>query len=151
MDKSRLGGARAGLIAGFLLAAGCRGPALSTHAGAPSAADLTPRSAIMVETATVAFGGVVVRAGDPVRIHKRAGTFKPSDTGHDMEVEAETGRTGVALGGVRREGFGPEPIQQVLVQFDPQVWREWPGLSNEASLGPFEATIHIEHLEVVRP
>ena len=107
--------------------------------------------AAAIATDVVVFEGVTVRAGDPVRIRKRAGTFKPAETGHGVEVVAEAGRTGVALGGVQRKGFGDETIRVVMVRFDPQVWREWPNPMDEAALPAFEATIHIEHIEVVPP
>lgn len=146
-----------------LLAAACRGPGPGAAAGAAPAAAVQeggkgglaaggPRlSAAAISTDVVVFEGVTVRAGDHVRIRKRAGTFKPGETGHSVEVVAEAGRTGVALGGVRREGFGDETIRVVLVRFDPQVWREWPNPMDEAALSAFEATIHIEHIAVVTP
>lgn len=93
------------------------------------------------------------RAGDRVRIFKWAGTFKPDETGYRAQVDAAHGETGIVLRGERRvdslhlDVDPKEPIQIVRVRWDAQRWKvnlkeEW------VTLPPFEATIHVEHLEL---
>ncbi|HYH09509.1 MAG TPA: hypothetical protein VEK11_20850 [Thermoanaerobaculia bacterium] len=105
--------------------------------------------------ALIAWEGRTFRMGDRVRIAKWAGTFKPEETRHPVEVDARSGQTGVIVRGERRTStrylrIDPnEPMQIVLVRWSPQKWKvnlqeRW------IELPEFEATIHVSHLEVVR-
>lgn len=100
----------------------------------------------------VVWEGQVFRPGDRVRIAKWAGTFKPSDTGAAVQVDAGQGRIGVVVAGERRTSTNllpidpSEPIQIVRVRWLPQRWKrtlrdQW------LELPQFEATIHVSHLE----
>lgn len=113
--------------------------------------DLTPMSGVKVATTQVVYKGRTLTAGDHVAIVKTAGTFKPKDTGHSIEVRAEPGRTGIVLGGVKRaDPIDPnEPVQVVLVRFDEQAWRDTSSSGGPVMLKPFEATIHADYVEVV--
>lgn len=114
--------------------------------------DLTPQSAYKVDAKEVVWKSTTFKAGDHVQIKALAGTFKPKDTGHSIEVRGETGRTGIVLGGVKRaDPIDPnEPIQVVLVRFDEQAWRDTSSSGGPVTLKPFEATIHADYLEVVK-
>lgn len=118
-----------------------------------------PKEDVPVVTNTappvVTWRGKTLRQNDVVRIYKWAGTFKPEETGYHAQVNADTGRTGIVLRGERRipepdtDVDRREPIQIVRVRWHPQRWKvfardEW------VPLGEFEATIHVEHVEVVR-
>ena len=87
-----------------------------------------------------------------MRIKSTAGTFKPVDTGHSIEVRAEAGRTGIVLGGVKRADpvTKDEPIQVLLIRFDEQAWRDSSSSGGPVTLKPFEASIHADYVEVVK-
>ena len=77
-------------------------------------------------------------AGDRVRIKSRAGTFKPDETGHATDVNANPGRTGTVV----------RPIGELaLIRFDPQTWDEFPPTGATVDLKEFEATIHTSFLQ----
>ena len=101
----------------------------------------------------VTWRGKTIRKGDTVRIFKWAGTFKPSETGYPHEVDAAPDRTGVVLGGEKRTNslhldIDPaEPLQIVRVRWHRQTWKV-NGKDETVLLDEFEATIHVEHLEV---
>ncbi|MEL6182723.1 MAG: pentapeptide repeat-containing protein [Myxococcota bacterium] len=99
---------------------------------------------------TVLWKQRTIHHGDRVRIHSRAGTFKPRDTRHDAQIEATTGHCGTVLWGERRaEMLGAnEPIQVLRVLWDAQTWRTWQ-TDLRVPLGPFEATIHADYLDVI--
>lgn len=122
-------------------------------AGCSSGPDLTPKSGVPVAATVVEWDGKVIEAGDRVIATKRAGTFKPADTGHAIEVNVTPGRTGLALGGMPRNpdyAQPGEPIQVVLVRWDPQMWNEMSAGQPEVPLGEFEATVHADFLEAVK-
>ena len=125
---------------------------VAVMATACASVDLTPHSAYKVDAKEVVWNSTTFKAGDHVRIKSVAGTFKPKDTGHSIEVRAEAGRTGIVLGGVKRaDPIDPnEPIQVVLVRFDEQTWRDTSSSGGPVTLKPFEATIHADYLEVVK-
>jgi len=81
------------------------------------------------ENAAIVWEGSTFRPGDPVRIAKWAGTFKPSDMGAAVEVQAGPGRVGTVVGGERREStetlrFDPnEPLQVVRGRWRAQKWK----------------------------
>lgn len=114
--------------------------------------DLTPHSSYVVASKEVVWKGTTFKAGDHVRIMGTAGTFKPKDTGHSIEVRGETGHTGIVLGGVKRaDPIDPnEPVQVVLVRFDEQAWRDTSSSGGPVTLKPFESMIHADYLEVVK-
>ncbi|HYC90606.1 MAG TPA: hypothetical protein VEO54_15425 [Thermoanaerobaculia bacterium] len=94
--------------------------------------------------------------GDRVRIVKRAGTFKPSETGAD-EVVAGPGQTGVVLRWEKRQrdvelGIDPahEPLQIVRVRWAAQRWKVWGLGDRSVELPEFETTIHVSYLQVER-
>ncbi len=101
----------------------------------------------------VTWEGKTIRTGDTVRIYKWAGTFKPAETGYPHEIDAAPYRTGVVLGGEKRKDslhldIDPsEPIQIVRVRWHQQSWKV-NGQDQTILLGEFEATIHVDHLEV---
>ena len=102
----------------------------------------------------VTWRGKTIRTGDTVRIFKWAGTFKPDETGHPHEIDAAPYRTGVVLGGEQRTNTlhldvdPAEPSQIVRVRWHRQSWKV-NGRDQTIPLGEFEATIHVDHLEVV--
>jgi hypothetical protein len=93
--------------------------------------------------------------GDRVRIVKRAGTFKPEETRFSAEIEAGAGHLGTILAGERRQSTDymtidpAEPVQIVRVRWDRQRWAVY-DREQQVDLDPFEATIHVSYLEVVR-
>ena len=101
----------------------------------------------------VTWRGKTIRKGDTVRIYKWAGTFKPDETGYPHEIDAAPYRTGIVLGGEQRQNtfhldIDPaEPIQIVRVRWHRQSWKV-NGRDQTIELGEFEATIHVDHLEV---
>ncbi|MDP9192023.1 MAG: hypothetical protein M3P06_10030 [Acidobacteriota bacterium] len=102
----------------------------------------------------VTWEGKTFRTGDTVRVFKRAGTFKPSETGFPHEIDAAPFRTGVVLGGEKRKDSlhldidAAEPIQIVRVRWHRQTWKV--NLKDQTILlGEFEATIHASHIEVL--
>lgn len=121
-------------------------------AAACASVDLTPHGPYKVDAKEVAYNGATFKAGDHVVIKSVAGTFKPVDTGHSIEVRAEPGRTGIVLGGVKRADpvTKDEPIQIVLVRFDEQAWRDTSSSGAEVTLKPFEATIHADYVTAVK-
>lgn len=110
---------------------------------------MTPEHAAPVVT----WEGKTFRAGDTVRIFKWAGTFKPAETGYPQEIDAAPYRTGIVLRGEKRKDswhldIDPsEPIQIVRVRWHRQSWKV-NGRDQTILLGEFEATIHVDHLEV---
>lgn len=104
----------------------------------------------------VVWEGQTFRPGDRVRIAKWAGTFKPSETGATVEVQAARGPAGVVVGGEKRQSteylrIDPdEPMQIVRVRWLPQRWKA-SGRDQWLELPEFEATIHVSHLELIRP
>jgi hypothetical protein len=114
--------------------------------------DLTPQSSHVVAVKAFSWKGKTIKAGDHVRIKAVAGTFKPRDTGHSIDVRAEPGRTGIVLGGATRGDATAtdEPIQVVLIRFDEQVWHDTSSSGAEVALAPFEATIHADYVEAVK-
>jgi len=121
-------------------------------ATACASADLTPHGAYKVDATVVEYQGATFKAGDHVAIKDTAGTFKPVDTGHSIEVRAEPGRTGIVLGGVKRKDpvTPDEPIQIVLIRFDEQAWRDASSSGAEVTLKPFEATIHADYVAAAK-
>lgn len=101
----------------------------------------------------VTWRGKTFRTGDTVRIFKWAGTFKPAETGYPHEIDAAPYRTGIVLGGEKRKDswhldIDPsEPIQIVRVRWHRQPWKV-NGRDQTIVLGEFEATIHVDHVEV---
>jgi hypothetical protein len=101
-----------------------------------------------------AWQGKEFHAGDRVRIASRAGTFKPKDTHHPKEIGAGPGQVGTVVRGEKRQAtsyFKPdpnEPIQIVRVTFDAQNWEDQTTGRN-VRLGVFDATLHVEYLEVI--
>ena len=95
------------------------------------------------------------QSGDRIRIVRRAGTFKPHETGFSAEIEAGPGRTGTVLAGERRVSndhmtIAPaEPIQIVRVRWDAQRWTV-SGRAESVQLAEFDATIHVSYLETTR-
>lgn len=130
---------RACAIAAALLAAGCQ------------TVDLTPRSGYVVDATELTWKGVTLTAGDRVESTGRAGTFKPKDTGAEKDVNVVAGKTGVVLGGMKRNASvrvsETEPLQVALVRWDAQSWDAG---GATLDLGEFEATIHVEYLKVVK-
>ena len=124
----------------------------SVMATACASVDLTPHGAYKVDATVVEYQGVTFKAGDHVVIKNIAGTFKPVDTGHSIEVRAEPGRTGIVLGGVKRKDpvTPDEPIQVVLIRFDEQAWRDTSSSGAEVTLKPFEATIHADYVTAAK-
>jgi len=124
------------IVAAWLFVAAC-----SASAPEPPAVETRPIEVI--------WEGREFRAGDPVLIVSRSGTFKPSDTGHAVEVDGSAGHTGVVLRGIARtpplrQG---EPVQVLLVRWDAQTWRDMNDQTVE--LPEFEATVHADYLRVV--
>ena len=114
----------------------------------PSRIDINPADepAPGGETAAmVEYEGKTFRADDRIRIRLRAGTFKPHETGHRAEVDAAAGRTGRVCCFVRR-GDGPAFIL-ARIRWDRQAWDLCRG-SGSVTLEEFEATIHVDYLEV---
>jgi len=100
------------------------------------------------ETAdSVVYQGATFRAGDRIRVRLRAGTFKPRETGYPREVVVGAGRTGEVVCFVRR-GNGPAFIL-ARVRWDRQAWPVYRS-GGTVALEPFEATIHVDYLEVIR-
>jgi hypothetical protein len=77
------------------------------------------------------------RAGDRVRVVRRAGTLKPVDTGHTSEVECDSGRTGTIIRG------GDNTV--VTVRWDGQQWAEYK-TGNRVTLDSFVSTVHSSYL-----
>lgn len=123
--------------------------AMAAALAACASVDLTPHSAYKLDATVVSYKGATFKAGDHVVIKSRAGTFKPKDTGHSIEIIAERDRTGIVLGGVKRADAPADPIQIVLIRFDEQVWRDTSSSNAEVTLKPFEATIHADYVEAV--
>lgn len=121
-------------------------------ATACASVDLTPHGAYKVDAKEVVHNGTTFKAGDHVVIKSLAGTFKPVDTGHSIEVRAEPGRTGIVLGGVNRADpiTKDELIQVVLIRFDEQAWRDTSSSGGPVTLKPFEASIHADYVEKVK-
>ena len=121
-------------------------------AACASGPDLTPKSGIPADARLVVYKGVTFNAGDHVRIKSRAGTFKPTDTGYSIEVGADPGKTGIVLGGMKRAEplSASEPIQIVLVRFDPQNWTDASSARAPVPIASFEATIHADYLELLK-
>lgn len=118
--------------------------ALTSCAAAPASPQADAAAPILVS-----WEGADFREGDSVRIHSRAGTFKPADTGYPTEVVAGPGQTGVAVSAHRRTPplRADEPLQVLRVRFAPQAWVSVSG--ERVALGAFEATIHADYLEIV--
>lgn len=99
----------------------------------------------------VSWKGVTMHAGDRVRLGKLAGTFGAKATG-SVEVVAGRGHGGTMLTGEKRIGpprWTPgEPISQIRVRWDAQQWKTEGG--EPVTLEAFEATVHIELLDVVQ-
>jgi hypothetical protein len=93
-----------------------------------------------------------LQPGDRVRIARRAGTFKPAETGAASEVVAGHGQTGVVVGWEKRQSDGcpridpHEPLQIVRVRWSPQRWKEFGLADRWIELPEFEATIHVSYL-----
>ena len=119
--------------------------------GCASGPDLTPASGIPVDAKTVTYKGHTFTAGDHVRIKSTAGTFKPKDTGHSIEIRAEAGRTGIVLGGMKRaDPITPdEPVQILLIRFDEQTWRDTSSSGAEVTIPSFESSIHADYVEAL--
>jgi len=116
--------------------------------GCSSGPDLTPRSGIPVDAQSLTWEGKTFGAGDRIVTIKRAGTFKPADTGHASEINVDGGHGGLVLGGMHRDPRYAKPgeaIQIALVRFDAQSWTDATGATVE--LGEFEATIHADYLQ----
>ena len=113
--------------------------------------DLTPQSGIPVDATSVIYKDHTYTAGYHVRIRQTAGTFKPKDTGNVIDIRAETGRTGIVLGGMKSTNpeSADDPIQILLVRFDPQMWHDTSSSQAEVTLEPFEATIHADYMEAL--
>jgi len=103
----------------------------------------------------ISWEGRTFREGDRVRIAKWAGTFKPGETGAQVEIDSARGQTGIVMRGERRTSTNymkidpNEPIQIVRVRWHPQKWKvnlrdQW------IELPEFEATIHVSHLEMMQ-
>ena len=110
--------------------------------------DLTPKSGVPVAATTITYEGRVFTAGDHVRTRSRAGTFKPKDTGNAIDVNADAGKTGILLGGIKRNDADAN-IQVALVRFDPQTWNDTSSNQSEVQLETFEASIHVSYIEKV--
>ncbi len=108
-----------------------------------------------LEFPTVTWKGTEFRYGDRIKLKSRAGTFKPKDTGHSVEINAGPGQTGTILGGVERQGTlgynASEPIQVVIVRWDKQVWEEWSAKEPQktVSLNEFKASVHCDYLKPI--
>lgn len=111
-----------------------------------STVDLTPQSGYQVGATEIQNKGRTFRAGDHVVIKTRAGTFKPKDTRHSIDISAEPGRTGIVLGGVK-PASGSMQSAVLLVRFDAQVWHDTSSSMAEVALESFEATIHADYME----
>lgn len=111
--------------------------------------DLTPKSGVAVDATSVVYKDHTYTAGDHVRIRQTAGLFRPKDTGNVIDIRAEAGRTGIVLGGMKRAepADANEPIQILLIRFDPQTWHDTSSSQAEVALEPFEATIHADYVE----
>lgn len=120
-------------------------------ASCASGPDLTPRSGIPVDAVVVTYKDHTFSAGDHVRIRQTAGLFRPKDTGNVIDIRAETGRTGIVLGGMKRAepADANEPIQILLIRFDAQTWHDTSSSQTEVMLEPFEATIHADYIEAL--
>jgi hypothetical protein len=115
-----------------------------------------------IQNVRVSWKGKEFKRGDTIRITSWAGTFKPAETGHPIEIDASAGHVGIIIRGEKRQGESyfnstpNEPIQIVRVRWLPQKWTQdtegTEGEENTAktvSLGEFEATIHVDYLEVI--
>ena len=99
---------------------------------------------------SVVYEGRAFAVADPVRLVKRAGTFKPIDTGHVFEVEAAAGNTGTIV------CFGASPVtgraELAVVTWDAQTWQNWyssTGYSQDkVLLDRFSASVHLSYLRV---
>jgi len=117
-------------------------------AACASGPDLTPKSGVPVDATTVTYKDHTFTAGDHVRIRQTAGLFRPKDTGNVIDIRAETGRTGIVLGGMKRTDPN-EAIQVLLIRFDAQTWHDTSSSQAEVALEPFEATIHADYIEAL--
>lgn len=98
-----------------------------------------------IEQLKIAWKGKSFSKGDRIRIYKRAGTFKPNETSHKMEVCADKGATGTFLGGKKRDPESDE-VQLAVVRWDKQEWKEDKG-NSKVALNNFVAIIHVDYLE----
>ncbi len=96
--------------------------------------------------------GVALHAGDRVRLRKPAGVFKAEHTG-SVDITASAGHEGTMLSGEKRKGpprWTPdEPITRIRVLWDAQSWPS-PLQGEKVQLEAFEATVHVELLDVVQ-
>jgi hypothetical protein len=115
--------------------------------------DFRKRDQPVSRESAVVWEGQTFRPGDRVRIRKWAGTFKPSETGANVQVQAAAGQVGVVVGGEKRQSTdhlrvdSSEPIQIVRVRWLPQRWKTT-GPGEDLELRQFEATIHVSYLEI---
>ncbi|MDP3492887.1 MAG: hypothetical protein Q8R82_07220 [Hyphomonadaceae bacterium] len=119
--------------------------------GCATVPDLTPKTGIPVDATSVTYKDHTFTAGDHVRIRQTAGLFRPKDTGNVIDIRAETGRTGIVLGGMKRADPAAtmEPIEILLIRFDAQMWHDTTSSQAEVELAPFEATIHADYMEAL--
>lgn len=156
-------GAAAELLRSFPVASQSAGqPALRTDHQLPPSSQfvdavpnntLTPWSQTVVVQSYVVWNGELFRGGDRIRIRDVAGKFNASETG-SQTVIAGPGQVGTVLGGAEHDaqtaGYSAGgSIQALLVRFDAQRWT-LPGFQGHAALGPFEATIHVAYVDILR-
>jgi len=108
---------------------------------------------VSAQKQTMNWKGQSYKAGDKVKITKRAGTFKPEDTGYSKEVDAGPGQVGKIIGGVNTDTDSEHSEKNtnfnvVEVQWKKQTWKEY-NTGNEVELKSFKASIHLDYLEKV--
>lgn len=82
--------------------------------------------------------------GNRIVVFKFAGTVKPAQSGHPVELVTDAGRTATVL------GPAPSPVngkpQLARVRWDKQ---DWPDINGETvSLTEFESSIHADHIRL---
>ena len=98
---------------------------------APVGTAVPPRAQLSAE---VGWSGGVVRAGERVKLRSRASWFEPAETGHARGIAFGPGQVGTVLGGFRHQRSGVE-LEEVVVQWDAQAWREWSPPYQRAAAG----------------
>jgi len=117
-------------------------PGAASEAAAPAPDPAT--STACADDVKVMFERKVFCPGNRVEVFKFAGTAKPADTGHPVEVVTDAGRIATVL------GAAPSPVtgapQLARVRWDGQ---DWPDVNGDSvTLPAFESTIHADHIRL---
>lgn len=89
----------------------------------------------------MSYEGLTLRRGERVVVNSRAGTVKPHESGHPLQLELDAGHAGTVLGGLS--------TTVALVQWHAQSWKEYDDrpTGTRCKLDSFVSSIHLCYLE----